>query len=272
MRLTRQYGTLKPGDTFMALETEWLVLDHPSESEMRNGTVFNAVSTDGTKKRLFDDDASVKATRLKVHALDLRQGDQVTMDRNIDIAFNVSTVLKVWGENGYRHARIARPMISASGFGTTCPTAQVHIEQYDSMVRENDRKRDEYYYVVGIDSGALYDSHSFNFSADLFRMAVYLRANGDEREMAEILCEDYRSVREKVTGFIYDRLKDRQDVPEFPDRKDDDERIYEKNLRDRGRNERDLSKHEVRYLNLRDARTRHFDASEVKVLNKAGKF
>jgi len=251
------FKNLSPGDMFKTKGVECIVLDHPSESEVRNnGSVFNAVSLDGKAKLLFDGDELVDVTRFRVHILDLRQGDQITLDRSIGLAYNVSTVLKVWEEKGYRHVKIARCMICASGFGTTCPSAQIHIEQYDVMCRLGDTKRNEYYYVVGVDSGALYDSHSFTFTSDQFRMAVYLRANGDKREMAEILSASYCSVREQVTGIIYDRIKHREEVPEFPDR-NDGEKIYEKNLRERGERDNDLTKAEVKYLALCDLRKSH---------------
>ncbi|CAE7860163.1 unnamed protein product [Symbiodinium microadriaticum] len=272
MRLDRKYGDLSPGDNFIADSVEYLVLDNPLEDELRNnGMIFNAVSLDGSKKRFFEDDARVQATRIKVHVLDLRAGDQITMAENIDVAYGVSTVLRVRDDKGYRHATIARPLIHGSQFGTTCPGAHLYLNQYDTMARVDDYKRDEYYYVIGIDTSALFDANSFNFSADKFRFAVYLRANGDKREMAELLITDYRTLREAVMGLVMGKHKNREDVMEFPDRKDSAEAEYHKNLLDRLTNEGDLTEAEFRYLNVQNALDRRFDDAEVRVLNKARK-
>ena len=261
MRLDRKFGELKPGDTFIHHDVEWMVLDHPSEAEMKNnGTVFNAVSTDGLNKLLFDEGTLVKATRIKLHILDLRQGDQITMDRNIDIAYGVSTVLKVWEDKGYRHATIARPMLWGSSFGTTSPSAHVSIEKYDTMARVGDYKRNEYYYLVGIDTHALSEAEGFNFIADRFRFAVFLRANGDKREMAELLITPYPSLREDVGRIIYGAVKRREEVPPFPDRKDSAEAEYHKNLLDRQTRDNDLSDAEKRYLAVQDALDLRFDS------------
>ncbi len=254
MRLEKKFGELTPGDHFFHNDVEWVVLDNKLEDELRRkDTICNAITVDGSAKTYLEDNVIVKASRIKVHILDLRQGDQVTMDRNIDIAYCVSTVLKVWDKDGYRHATIARPMIWASGFGTTSPSAHVSIEKYDTMARLNDYKRDEYYYVVGIDTSALWDAHSFEFSADKFRLATFLRANGDKREMADLLVTDYLSLRESVMGLVSSKHKRREEVPPFPDRNDGAEAEYHKNLLDRSTRDNDLSHAEKRYLAVQEA-------------------
>lgn len=97
MRLEKKFGELTPGDHFFHNDVEWVVLDNKLEDELRRkDTICNAITVDGSAKTYLEDNVIVKASRIKVHILDLRQGDQVTMDRNIDIAYSVSTVLKVW--------------------------------------------------------------------------------------------------------------------------------------------------------------------------------
>lgn len=265
MRLNKTFGELSPGDTFFIEgdNIEWL--------KIQNEDNRNVVSTNGVHMRSFEDSQMVKASRIRVHILDLRQGDQITMAENIDVAYNVSTVLKVWDEKGYRHATIARPMVNADGFGTTSPNAKLYLNQYNTMAKIGDYARDEFYYIVGIDTSALWDAHSFDFSADQFRMATYLRAHGDKREMAELLITDYRQLREKVMGLIADCHKNRRNVPEFPDRDDSAEAKYHKNLLDRLTNEGDLTEAELRYLTVQNALDRRFSDAEVKVLNKARK-
>lgn len=272
MRLEKKFGDLTPGDHFFHNDVEWVVLDNKLEDELRRkDTICNAITVDGTAKVYLEDSVIVKASRIKVHILDLRQGDQVTMDRNLDIAFNVSTVLKVWDKDGYRHVTIARPMLWASGFGTTSPSAHVSIEKYNTMARLNDYKRDEYYYVVGIDTSALWDAHLFQFNADKFRFAVYLRANGDKREMADLLISDYTSLREDVMRLVSSKHKRREDVPPFPDRHDGAEAEYHKNLLDRFTRDGDLSESELRYLHVQHALDLRFGKDDLAKANKERK-
>jgi len=249
-----RFDELSLGDMFLTKEDhkniEWLKMTPSDKGSL------NAVSVDGVRSRFFNDDQIVNVTRYRQHVLDLRQGDIVQMTQNTGLAFKTTLILGVTEDEKYRNIKIARPLVHGSGFGTTCPTASTYVESYEVIVPLGDRTRDDYYYVVDVDTSALYESYHYMLTADRFRMAVFLRAyhdgnGGDEREMAEILCDDYCRTREKVARIIMDRIENRKDI-DFPDRNDSAESVYENNLRLR----QILSPYEQKYLKLLDV-TRH---------------
>lgn len=218
---------------------------------------FNAISDDGTRTGSFDGERAVNVIRKRIHVLDLRQGDQVCMAAHLGIGYMTSTVLKIEVVKGSRIITFFRPMVNASGFGTTCPSGSVHTEKFSTSVGDTDTKRDDYYHLVGVDTSAIYDSYKLVLHpggcADRHRMAVFIRAMGDEREMAELLCLDGLKLNSETIGRLYEYIKHRETPPEYPDRDDRAESKYEKNLVQEA-TRRSLSKHERRYLAIVEAR------------------
>lgn len=211
---------------------------------------FNAVSDDGTRTATFDDARTVEIVRKKIHILDLRQGDQVSMVDRLGLAYTMNTVLKVEDKDGSRYITFARPMICADGFGTTGPTAKTYVEKYTTSVRINDTKRNDYYHLHGVDTSAIYDDYRSTINnSDRHRMATFMKMLGDTREMAEILCQDGLTISSQCTGLFYGFIKQRELMPEYPDRDDSAEGKYVDELREKT----NLSKWEKKYLGIVDA-------------------
>lgn len=232
---------LSPADVFSDGENEWMKIDCTH-------TDYNAVSVDGTKITKFETVKKVDPRRIKVNVADLRPGDRVEMESSCGIAYETMTVLKVYPKNDGYAIRFARPYLHAASLGTACPNWNVGVEDFEDYYSGN--KSGKCFYLVGVDTYALWESCQWMRNCDKYRLATYLQTLGDKRNLAALLCQDYCNLREKVAAIILDRIKHRENLGEFPDRNDRAEEQYQKELRNR----EDKNPDEIRYLNMIDNR------------------
>jgi len=250
----QRFSDLSPTDIFY--DTHRHGFDNKEQVWMKvtGNADFNVISDDGTRTGKMPEDKMVTVIRKKIHILDLRQGDQCCMVAHLGIGYMTCTVLKIEDKDGYRHITFIRPLIHASGFGTTCPSGYVHTEKFTAMVRCDDRKRDDYYHLVGVDTSAVYDEYKLVLSgggcANRHRMAVYMQLMGDKRSIAEILCMDGLKINSECIGLLMNNfIKVREIPPEYPDRDDEAESRFIKELQAKA----DHTKWERKYLGMVEA-------------------